>query len=81
MVASTHFTFRAILTVVAGGMFEGGIFMKSVALNGFWVVACLAVTCLPVMAQTQPTPEPSTMLLVAGAGGALIIIRQLRKKK
>jgi PEP-CTERM motif len=27
------------------------------------------------------TPEPSTVLLVAGAGGALILVRQLRKKK
>ena len=55
--------------------------MKSVVASAFWVAASLAVTCVPALAQAQPTPEPSTMLLVAGAGGALIVIRQLRKKK
>ena len=55
--------------------------MKNTLASAFWVAASLAVTCLPAFGQTQPTPEPSTMLLVAGAGGALIVIRQLRKKK
>jgi len=47
-------------------------------------LACLAAVCLPVFAGAAnpgPVPEPSTILLVAGAGGALLVYRQLRKKK
>jgi PEP-CTERM motif len=31
--------------------------------------------------QVAPVPEPATILLVAGAGGALFVIRKLRNKK
>lgn len=47
-------------------------------------MACLALGCLPALAGAtapSPVPEPSTVLLVAGAGAALVVIRQLRKKK
>ena len=53
-------------------------------MNMMKALACLAVACLPAVAGgavPTPAPEPSTILLVAGAGGALIVIRQLRKKK
>ncbi|MGA7415674.1 MAG: PEP-CTERM sorting domain-containing protein [Bryobacteraceae bacterium] len=33
------------------------------------------------VANPSPAPEPSTILLVAGAGGALLVIRQLRKRR
>ncbi len=54
--------------------------MKKAVERIFWVVACMAVTSVPALAQTQ-TPEPTTIWLVAGAGGALLVIRQLRKRK
>ncbi|MGA7415673.1 MAG: PEP-CTERM sorting domain-containing protein [Bryobacteraceae bacterium] len=58
--------------------------MKSVVTNAFWVAAFLIVTSVPVFAggaSASPVPEPSTVLLVAGAGGALLLIRRLRNKK
>jgi PEP-CTERM motif len=58
--------------------------MKNAVLTLGSAAACLAGACLPAFAGgtvASPVPEPSTILLVAGAGGALIVIRQLRKKK
>lgn len=45
---------------------------------------CLMSCSLSVFAggtQVAPVPEPATILLVAGAGGALFVIRKLRNKK
>ena len=38
-----------------------------------------AFACIAMPPST--TPEPSTILLVAGAAGALLVIRHLRRKK
>jgi hypothetical protein len=39
---------------------------------------CLAV---PVFAGESQTPEPATMLLIGGGLGAILVVRQLAKKK
>jgi hypothetical protein len=47
-------------------------------------VACLMAACLPALAAApapSPSPEPGTILLIAGAGGALLVAHQLRRKK
>lgn len=52
--------------------------------NWFGLIAAVAGFCVPAFAGTpvqSAAPEPSTILLVAGAGGALLVIRQLRRKK
>lgn len=55
--------------------------MKTNLLTLAGMAACLMASCLPALAVPVVTPEPSTSLLVAGAGGALLILRMLRKKK
>jgi hypothetical protein len=46
------------------------------------VAACLIGSCVPALAvPVATTPEPSTILLVAVSGGALLAIRKLRNKK
>ncbi len=49
------------------------------ALVGCVVAGCgPAIACAPI---ATPTPEPSTILLVTGAGGALLLIRRFRNRK
>ena len=57
--------------------------MRKTVFTAGIALGCLAA-CLPAFAGApapNPTPEPSTILLVAGAGGALLVLRQLRKRK
>ncbi len=58
--------------------------MKKSILRLTVTAAFLIAYCLPALAgggAQNPAPEPSTILLVASAGGALLVIRQLRRKK
>ncbi len=58
--------------------------MKRVMASAFCLAVLLAASWVPAfagVANPSPVPEPSTILLVAGVGGALLLVRQLRKKK
>jgi len=41
----------------------------------------LVCTAMPIFAGVTVTPEPTTILLIGGGLGAILVVRQMRKGK